>query len=254
MIKMKIELNNNKMNELKLLLDLSYIESNNNKKVINDLFDDHDEFEINDEIFIDLENDDEFINNIIVLCIISYFKESLCLNDDLDDDINYYLYKRFIIYHDYNFYIHQIQLKGKYYDDFNKKFVYNSYNYNIMNFIYSLLDIYNIYINDSYLSYENIYDNYIDIKNKFILNEYSLDDILKHDHDDSYIENYYELIDCITIYHDKYDLIDEINDLYLYNIDDNIKRYFDYDEFIDDLIDDYTYFEFDDIYIHQGYF
>ena len=248
---MKFELNNESIENLKKFVEIeNSIEYN--KNIVADIFDVDDvEFEIDDEIFVDVKNDNEFIENVVAICILNRITGgSINIYDIEFDDI---LYHRFININSY-------EIRNKILNTSNndKKFFYyhqfidKYYNKNLINFIYELLNIYDIFIADIYENYESIYENDVAIKNKFLIDEYYIiDDIFYHDNKKSYPDNYNELIECIYIY-DYDDVIYDIDELF--EINDNLSYYVDYDKIIDDLIADNYYYEFENYYIHNCYF
>lgn len=243
-----IELNNELIDELKNILNLNYNIIQSNKDIINDVFDDDVKIIINDEIFVDV-NDDEFIDNIFVICIINDIKGSLNV-DEIVDKLNYYIYHRFIIYHDYHNFIHQYNIKDNKYNKNNDNFYYNSFNYNIMNYLYIYLLSSNIYLNYEFNDYQSIY-NFYDINdiNKFLIYEFD-NDVFDHDIKKSYVENYNELIDNITVFDDVDEFIDnEIDEIF--EINNNLKPYINYDDIIYDIVDNYVYYEYKGKYFYQ---
>ena len=250
----------NKIEIIVELLDMKYfknsycnISSIDNNKI--EFVDDVDEFyidEIFDElnigfeyIFIDVENDDEFVDNIIILCIINHYIKGIELNDEFEFE----LYKRFINIDDVEI-INRINNKDNlsYWNFY--RFVNNHINYNFINFIYNLLNDNDININPIFENYE-LNENDVDLKNRFIIENYCIDDILKINNNNNYVENYNELIECIYIY-DKNDVYYDIDELF--EINDRLTYYVDYDKIIDDLIIENYYYEFENVYIHNCYF
>ena len=245
---MKFELNYKNVEYLKNNIDIFDIIGSSNKNIINDLFNDDDEFVVNDEIFVDVD-DDEFIENIYLLCIINNFKGSININDDVDEILKYELYNRFNKFN-YNssfiiidYFNNLNDDDKKYYYVYNKPIINNCCNIELMNFIYNLLNSYDIFI-DNY--YYNIDDIDVDIKNLFLIDTYDIDDIFKHDNKLNYIKNYNELFECIVIYDDVDVFIDEYIDEFVLNeCNEFIKPYIDKYELYNDIIDDYIYDEYD---------
>lgn len=249
---MKYLINNENIEILKNKygFDMDSIVNYNNTKIFKnyDVFDvgfDDIEFEIDNEIFVDVENDDEFVDNIIILCIINHYIKGIELNDEFEFE----LYKRFINIDDVEI-INRINNKDNlsYWNFY--KFVNNHINYNFINFIYNLLNDNDIYINSIFENYE-LNENDVDLKNRFIIENYCIDDILKINNNNNYVENYNELIECIYIY-DKNDVYYDIDELF--EINDRLTYYVDYDKIIDDLIIENYYYEFENVYIHNCYF
>ena len=241
-----IVLNNNIIDDLKNNLTLYNISYYINNEILNDKFDDNVEFIIDDEIFIDVENDIEFIKNLSVLSCINYFKGSI-INNDVIDKIRYYTYLRFIN-------INNEFVKNLIYDkNKNKYSIYKinelieiNVNYNIINLIYKLLNENDIEIDDVEI------DDDVEIINEFLIDQYDIiDDVLLIHYNNNIVDNYNMIINCISIY-DENEIIYDIDELF--DIDNRLCHYINYDMIIDDLIIDGYYYEFKNYYIHNGYF
>jgi len=243
------ELNNKKIDDLKINIDLYYLSSNSNNDIVNEIFE-NEFIEINDEILIDINDDLEFIENVIIISIVNKFK-SIINYDEIIDKLNYYIYDRFINVNDE--FVKNVLTNKKHddkynydYYEFKDRIIINRYvNYNIISLIKCILENNDLFV-DPLNEYEYI------IENKFLIENYDIiDDILLIYYDENIIDNYNNIIECIYVY-EYDDIIDDINEIF--EINDRLKDYINYDDIIDDLIIDEYYYEFDNYYIHNSYF
>ena len=262
---MKFELNYKNVEYLKNNINIFDIGSSN-KDIINDIFDDDVEFEINDI-------DDE-LNKLSI---------EILKNDELIvDKLNHYHFKRFDNKYDLNNYINDeidelIDIKkdnyiidllliictiNNYKGSINEN-VYNKlndelikrFNKSFINYLYQYCLYYDIFLNDEFENYDNNYSYYDDIFiNKFLIYDYDIyiDQQFNHDKNKSYENNYIDIVENVTIYNDKYDVVDNI--IECYDVDEFIKNYIDYDELYDDLLYDNSYYEFENKIIELYYF
>lgn len=261
---MKYILNYENVENLKRNIDIFDI-NRSNKEIINDLFDDDVEFEINDidvelkNIEIEILKDDELIINYLNKYHYKRFNNIYDLNnyiyDEIDELINIkkdnYIIDLLLIICTINNY--KGSINENVYDKLNDELI-KRFNKSFINYLYQYCLYYDIFLNDKFEYYDDEI-NYDDIFiNTFLIYEYDyfIDQQLYHNKKYSYENNYVDIIDNITIYHDKYDFIECFIDNY--DIDDFLKSYIDDDKLYDDLIDEYNIYEYENKIIELYYF